>query len=250
MSVEHKLTSSIKQIIDLFQKHNFQARTLQQISAELQEKENTINQRIIRDENYFFHSEGSKPKIITINIHRPEILAHIYHNQCQSCKKTFKTALLKTYYKDGNKNSRTWGNVEPVCEECYIKLQKPQNLNQSKNTNPKKDPQQKQPAHKWEYKRVRIKTELQPTETYFVFNDNEQDEFPLTDYFWLEDKGEIDSYDLTDILNYFGQMGWEMVGFRDLSKKAPQNVFSIIENFEPYYDPRYLELECIFKRQV
>jgi len=243
------ITPSIRQIIEVFEKHQFTTLTLQQLAKELDMKENTVNQRIIRDDNYFFQTRSTKPKIVALNAYRKEIMAKIYKNQCQRCKLKKKLEDLQVIYLDGSKANKEISNLQVICKVCKSKKQPVPNSKAVKKSgisvkNPKK-------KSRWEYKRVMIRTELNATPRYYKFNEDEFDEFPPNKWFWVEDKdGDIESLTLSAILDFFGNHAWELISLTDLSKKSPTSSTLVGNEILPFYDPRFELYSCVFKRRI
>lgn len=244
-----KITPSLRDIIQVFQKYKFEPLSLQKISKELDGKENTINQRIIRDKNYFFQTRSTKPKIVILNVYRREILAHILKHQCQACRTTKPIDQLRVIYRDQNKANKHITNLQLVCLKCRIKTPPEVSPKGILKANLIKEKRNKRP--RYEYKRIQIRTQQTAQNRYYEFNEEEHDNFPINKWYWVKDEDEeIASLIMTSILDQFGQEGWVLVQLIDISQHAPTSSFSVETEVHPFYDPQFEFFQCIFKRRM
>lgn len=78
---------------------------------------------------------------------------------------------------------------------------------------------------------------------YQEFRDPEDEEWR----YLVDKKGKITSLDITDVLDHFGNDGWELVHMRPLKKERRGWDVSLIPFDGIALDD---EFECIFKRQI
>jgi 5-methylcytosine-specific restriction endonuclease McrA len=226
MTLCHKISSSLKEILDAFIKNKFRPMTLAELSELLDEDANTINQRILRDnENLFFSpNPNSKPKKIQVKQGHPDVVCYMRDNQCSVCKKKFKPEkLLVEYLNEQKKPKDSWDNLILLCESCK-KAPSKQEKKKTKGTAQVLKAKIKSPPIMWEYKSLLIRYVQQddgwifmhqpdhiPVPAHFEYRENAEidlDEEPK--WFFIEENGEIISNSIADILNHFGAQGWEL----------------------------------------
>ena len=214
-------------------------------------KVNTIIQRIKRYEGEFFNIDMEKrPHKISIKMPNKNVIFYRDKNQCAFCRKTVNPNNLILRLKDPNyKKKYSLKNCVTCCKDCenkgISKIMKKKSRREIKDS--------KRPF--WEYKEIFIKKleEYEEPEIsdsqgmivpivgrfgflrekveYYEFNELDgKGWFHLTD-----DDGKIDSYNLKDIMNYFGMNGWEL--------------FQMYKEGDPEYTS-FEEYHCFFKRRV
>ncbi|MFX0101571.1 MAG: DUF4177 domain-containing protein, partial [Candidatus Hodarchaeota archaeon] len=197
---------------------------------------------------------------------KKETFFHIKRNRCDNCGKTKLPIFLLMKYKNAKlpkEELQDWNNLYVSCLDCQ---DKPYSPGKKKTRNQKS----KVKRTRWEYKAVGIRCRLEleqikedkplRSEIYEqnVSPENlktlseygiypEDNYVPIYEFFdaedlnWVylvDDDDKIDSYNLDDILNYFGNEGWELVSIetRSSEDKLPD------EEAERY--------DCVFKRRV
>jgi len=221
---DKNIPNSIKEIIDKFIDYGFRPYTYKDLASRLDVEPNTLVQRINRNLKYF-EIVGDRPKIITLNKDLEEIYFYRDKNTCQICQNKKNPDDLLIRFKDPylvEKNEidylHDWNNVITSCQDCkeidLIKrltyLKEPENIVLDN--------------YIWEYKEIEIreiyKKKNPYAELYFpgFKNKNPQYEHYLEVnesngqgwYHIINDKNERCEH-LADILNYYGNQGWELV---------------------------------------
>lgn len=146
-----KIPKSVKEIVNVFIRFNFNPLTYKIIADTLNKDTNTIIQRIKRNEANFFEISGKRPYQIRLRQNVKEIYFYRDHNQCQICKKTLNLEKLILRFKNPiAKDKYAWNNVFTCCQEC-----------KNKNTHKKRTRKIQQikasETDLWEYKEIRIK---------------------------------------------------------------------------------------------
>ncbi len=254
---EITIPKAVKEILDVYIKFEFRALTYKAISNILNKESNTVIQRIKRNQEYF-HIQGPKPHKITIKKGIEEVYFRRDKNQCQICRKTFTPKSLTIRCKDPNRKDKyDWKNVITTCKNCKDK----EILKKSKA---KKN---KVSAHQditiWEYHEIYIKQVEDHIDNIYDHDDDEYyddeyyeenyddyedviieyfefDELDGQGYFHLtDDDGKIDSWKVADILNFFGNRGWELIKIVDYTDDS---------NYEELDNDRII-CHCFFKRK-
>jgi len=271
MTTCHKISSSLKEILDVFIKNKFRPLTLAEISDLLGEDANTINQRILRDnENLFFSpNPNSKPKIIQVRPGHPDVVCYMRDNQCNLCKKKLKPEkMFVEYINNQKKQKNTWDNLKLVCDQCSktppkVTKQKTQKVTQISNLNIDKS------MRTWEYKTLIIRnvpkfddysslSEEDPKyiPAHFIYQENseidltkdiEEQEEQVSNWYTIIENGKIKSHSISDILNFFGIQGWELASIQQLSPQRNTQE----ENMIIYPTPGMLKNSvffCLLKR--
>lgn len=244
--VKTVIPQSIQKIIDEFVWFNFRPFTYKQLSERLDIDPNTLVQRINRNPDYF-NLTGEKPKIIEVKKNINEIYFYRDENKCRICQKTFDPADLSIRYKDPNlkeKERDDWENVITTCSNC-------KDVDLVKKLNPVK--KLKPPSlgnFIWEYKEIEVREINRKINPYIeLFNPNldksaykheyeyyfEFSEDGNREWFYVSDDENKKCDKLADILNFFGNQGWEMIKMKE------------------YLDEETNETEgyhCIFKRKM
>ncbi len=258
----YRIKAPIKKIIDVFRQKNFAPQTIQQIAKELGEHENTINQRIIRDNNDCFETLKKKPRTIRLREGKEKIVFYLRDNQCHACKKKVPIEDLQIHLLNPRvQNKLAWNNLVALCSECAGKPLPKQGAGKKAKQPQRRDRPQ------WEYKTILIRAQQGVEEkdveyqgipglntkqsvnfTFYEYNEiediNEVDEEEWTHF--VDDEENITSLTIADILDDFGEDGWELAHVRDLRPQNPQNTWDALQwgnaNKEQVW-------ECILKRQ-
>jgi 5-methylcytosine-specific restriction endonuclease McrA len=249
-------------------KNNFHPMKVKTIAEKLQEEDNTINQRILRDEETYFKVTNPKPKTIEIKRGLDDAVFLRDMNRCYYCGKTWASSELKTrYLRPDVPDLDAWSNLITICREC---TQKP-----SAELTPLVPPTKerkgipfkaiKSTKSAWEYLVVRIRgvtrrqqdilleqflankkeTDEQPSQFYeFLEITNIMENVEERDWEYLENDQGRPSANLTQIFNYFGNKGWELVSMRDLA--APNTSGDELDEFDEFAN---YKVECIFKKR-
>ena len=244
----YNIPKAIKPIIDEFISGNFRPYTYKILANRLRIDSNTLVQRINRNEKYFT-IEGVRPKVIKLNKKLEDIYFYRDKNTCQICQKQKDPSELlirfkDPYLKEKNKlnNLHDWDNVITCCQDCkemnlIKKLSYKQKIEHIGSSN-----------HVWEYKEIEIREEHKIKNPYMKLYDpdykesemqyehyHEFNEFNGQGWFHIIDDNNERCEHLLDILNYFGNQGWELI----LVKQYPP-----AEPYEGWGNERYL-----FKRK-
>ncbi len=282
MSNVKKIPKSIKEIIYVFIRKNFQSLTISDIADELKIDQNAITQRIIRYENDYFQIIKKRPKTMVLKPKIKEIIFFKDNNQCQFCKKTFPQDKLNIRQINPNsRNPLNYLNYISICNNCNKgKIKLPSKKGKAKKKTKSEIPEV------WKYKKVNIikridyeknskgepnyfivdyvQKSLDPNSLYdfliyYEFDDLEGDGW---NYLYEgNNEDEIASLELVDILNYFGENGWELVTIRE--KDFPSERSYPRFNWYSKYNQSYFGItsiqpdklkpegyECIFKKRV
>ncbi len=259
-----KIPKAIRQILAVLVKNNFHPMKVKTIAEKLQEEDNTINQRILRDGETYFKVTNPKPKTIEIQRGLGDAVFLRDKNRCYYCNKTWPSSELKTrYLRPDVPDLDAWSNLITICRECYQKpladLAPPPPAQEKKGITFKVG---KPTKSAWEYTVVRIRsvtrreedlkleelfTHKKPADSRlgqfyeFVEITNDIDGLEEEDWQYLQDDTGQQSPSLTRILNYFGSMGWELVSVRDLVvHNISEDTLDELENDM---------IECFFKRR-
>lgn len=216
--IESSIPKSIRDIIDEYIWLNFRPFTYKLLSQRLNLDPNTIVQRINRNPEYF-EIEGDRPKIIKLRKNLPEIYFYRDKNTCQICQKKKEPSELLIRLKDPYlEDDHNWDNVITCCQKCKdINLIK-------KLTYKKKIERIGTGNYVWEYKEIEIREIHKKKNPYMklYFPDFKESEIEYEHYYefnklngqgWyhiIDDNNERCEY-LSDILNYFGSQGWELI---------------------------------------
>ncbi len=219
--IESSIPKSIRDIIDEYIWLNFRPFTYKLLSQRLNLDPNTIVQRINRNPEYF-EIEGDRPKIIKLRKDLPEIYFYRDKNTCQICQKKKEPSELLIRLKDPYlKDDDNWNNVITCCQKCKdINLIK-------KLTYKKKIERIGTGNYVWEYKEIEIREIHKKKNPYMklYFPDFKESEIEYEHYHefnelngqgWyhiIDDNNERCEYP-SDILNYFGNQGWELIMFK------------------------------------
>ena len=216
--LEIKIPKSIRQIIDEFIWSDFRPFTYKMLADRLRRESNTIVQRINRNPKYF-EIIGDKPKIIKLNKDLEETYFYRDKNTCQICQKQKEPSELLIRLKDPYlKDDHNWGNVITSCQGCkdiniIKKLSYKKKIGRIVTEN-----------YIWEYKEIEIREIHQKKNPYLklYYPDFQESEIEYDHYHefnefngqgWyhiIDDDNKRCEY-LSDILNYFGNQGWELV---------------------------------------
>ncbi|MHA1269739.1 MAG: hypothetical protein ACTSPY_08110 [Candidatus Helarchaeota archaeon] len=265
-----RIPKSIKEILDLFIMKNFSPLTIQDISMALKIDSNTIAQRINRNEK-FFEVIKKRPKKIIVKPGINEIIFYRDKNQCQICRKTLPQRDLMVRTLNPNLNNRDkYTNLITTCLKCQNKPIPKHSRKRKKNLNQKMDLE-----YIWEYKQIQIAKRigfrgehLSPfPQIYYnmnlgIYQENDINTYTYYEFNELDGKGwfyftndenenEITSLKLIDIINEFGNDGWELVFMREIPGKidSEKNPFLIPGGFLFSNLKWSEEFECIFKRK-
>lgn len=245
---EYYIPNSIKEIIDEFISSRFRPYTYKLLASRIQIDTNTLVQRIHRKLE-FFEIEGDKPKIIKLKKDMKEIFFYRDKNKCQICRKEKDPEELLIRVKDPflekkNKvdNLDDWENIITCCQACkdinlIRKLSTTDHIENIGSGN-----------FVWEYKEIEIREVYKKKNPYhnLYFPDLKVPEMKYDHYHefnelnsqgWhhiIDENNERCEF-FQDIMNYFGNQGWELV----------------IMNFEPpeYEEDLWGNRHCIFKRK-
>jgi len=237
---------SVTEIIELFIKYNFRPLTYNIIADLLRKNTNAIVQRIKRYPKYF-EITGKRPYNISLRKGLNFVIFYRDNFHCQICNKKYEMKHLIIRFKDPNLDDKyDWNNCITSCKNC-----KDVKITKYKSAKARKD---EKPRITWEYKEIRI-TKVSD----FKFSENrfagiedrsyfEYDELNGKGPFHLiDDDDEISSYKITDILDYFGDDGWELVNMSEIEYN-PYGFFpySTITSYPSGSGEEYF---CIFKRK-
>ncbi|MFX0102220.1 MAG: hypothetical protein ACFFCS_21825 [Candidatus Hodarchaeota archaeon] len=294
MASKRKISGPIREIIRVLLQNPFKGLTLRQIAEKLhldpQKGPNTVNQRILRDKEGYFITSGKKPKKISLNPDNDEIFYLGYNNRCQICGKTLSRGMLniRTEPRAIKGIPKEWLRRLIYCVDC-----KDISWDESKLNTTKSKPQvietiiEEDEGDIWKYKLIRIKSRhrlkkgeeekqerfgiklykiyrQEDYEVIFEFN-----ELRGEGWFFLTDKGsnKVTSRKVVDILDYFGEQGWELVFMKDLSQPRAagiiyptlqQQLLGMMDDqlisrpFGSHFSPRDVieQYECVFKKKV
>ncbi|MHA1791596.1 MAG: winged helix-turn-helix domain-containing protein [Promethearchaeota archaeon] len=282
MSFVRKIPFTTKEILDVFHEHNFKPMSLKELAEHLGLDLNTVGQRILRDDNVFFETIGKKPKIIKVREGLKEVVFYINDYKCFVCGKVFSPNELKVFYINDiseKEAQNEWNNMVPICMNCEKNPPKA-SLVHSKAESLNEKPENGRVT--WEYIIVKVRTRMGLKQSdsknpYLPFlaemSTQNEDLFMYYEYTVLdgnnlhqddnwhylskdEEKGiGKTARSLTNVLNHFGNMGWELVHVSEKNHCIPE-----LEDFHGVYlknvDSRYgnlssklKEFECIFKRE-
>ncbi len=221
---EKNIPNSIKVIIDEFISLDFRPYTYKLLADRLNVEPNTLVQRINRNSKYF-EIRGDRPKFITLRKDVEKIYFHRDKNTCQICQKKKNPNELLIRFKDPylekkNKlnNLHDWNNVITSCQDC-------KSINLIKRLSYKKKPEYNSlDNYIWEYKEIEIRVVYKKkdpyTELYFPGLKDSETQYEhyhevneLNGQGWyhiIDDNNERCEY-FSDILNYYGNQGWELV---------------------------------------
>ena len=237
----NKIPKAVKEIVEVFIRFNFKPLTYKIMAEVLEIDNNTVIQRIKRNEKKYFTITTKRPFKIALKKNIKEIYFLRDKNQCQICRKTFKPEVLNIRFKNPNlKDKYNWNNVLTSCKSCKSKNLVKKGV---KKTGAKKT----QKYVPWEYKEIRIKKiaknlllqngsfydnpEINELAGWNRSNDSNNEDEPNTIYEFDELKGKgwfhligdnkrITSTNIIKILNYFGDDGWELIS---ISSEAENN---------------------------
>lgn len=221
---ENNIPNSIKEIINEFISSGFRPYTYKKLAYRLDVEPNTLVQRINRNPEYF-EIKGDRPKIITLRKEIKEIYFYRDKNTCQICleKKDPSELLFRVkdpYLEEKNNmvNLDDWDNVITCCQVCkdidlLKKLSMKGKIEHIGSGN-----------YFWEYKEIEIREVYKEKNPYhkLYFPDLKISEMKYDHYHefnelkgqgWyhiINDNNERSEY-FSDILNYFGNQGWELV---------------------------------------
>ena len=219
----NKIPNSIKEIIDEFIRFDFRPYTYNRLADRLNVEPNTIIQRINRNSKYF-EIKGDRPKIITLRKDFEDIYFYRDKNTCQICQKKKNPDELIIRYKDPyleEKNDldylHDWTNVITSCQDC-------KEIDLIKRLSYKKKPEHVSLDYVWEYKEIEIREIHKKKNPYIELHlPGFKDKNPQYDHYhevnetngqgWyhiIDDNNERCEH-LADILNYYGNQGWELV---------------------------------------
>jgi 5-methylcytosine-specific restriction endonuclease McrA len=225
-----KIPGSIQEIIKSLIRFQNEPLTYKHISMLTNSDTNTTIQRINRHQE-FFDIKEPRPYKISLKKEIKEIYFFRDDYQCQICLKVKKPENLLIRFKDPYMEDKyDWENVITSCESCKEK-------DLIKRIGVKKEARLKlYSADTWEYKGIEIKNvekydkESKELRTaYYEFNElNGQGWFHL-----INNANEISSNNPIDILNYFGDDGWEIIKYKEF----------------PWEDYEEFHAEILFKRK-
>ena len=221
---ESIIPNSIKEIIDEFKSLSFSPYTYKKLAYRLDVEPNTLVQRINRNLEYF-DITGDRPKIITLRKDLDEIYFYRDKNTCQICQQKKSSSELLTRPKDPYLEKKTklnylhdWDNIITCCQDC-------KNISLIKRLSYKKKPDYiSSDNYIWKYKEIEVR-EIHKKDNPYIelyipgFKDSKSvyehyhEVNELNGQGWyhiLDDNNEICKY-LSDILNYYGSQGWELV---------------------------------------
>ena len=220
----NNIPNSIKVIIDEFISLDFRPYTYKKLAYRLDVEPNTLIQRINRNSKYF-EIRGERPKIITLRKDIEEIYFHRDKNTCQICQKKKDPNELLIRYKDPyleEKNNldylHDWNNVITSCQDC-------KDVDLIKRLSPKQKPKHiSVDNYIWEYKEIEIREIHKKKNPYIeLYLPSYKDKNPQYDHYhevnetngqgWyhiIDDNNER-CENLHDVLNYYGNQGWELV---------------------------------------
>lgn len=221
---ENNIPNSIKVVIDEFIRLDFRPYTYKLLADRLNVEQNTLVQRINRNSKYF-DIKGDRPKIITLRKDVKEIYFYRDKNTCQICQKKKDPEELLIRYKDPyleEKNKidylHDWNNVITSCEDC-------KEINLIKRLSYREKPNYTIPDNFiWEYKEIEVRAIHKKINPYLeLYFSDYKDKDPQYEHYhevneyngqgWyhiIDDNDEI-CKNLVDILNYYGNQGWELV---------------------------------------
>ena len=234
---EYNIPNSIKDIIDKFIDYGFRPFTYKNLAYRLDVEPNTLVQRINRHLKYF-EIKGDRPKIITLNKDLEEIYFYRDKNTCQICKKKKNPSELSTRPKDpfmeeknkSKNNLHDWNNVITNCIDC-------KSINLIKRLSYKKMPEHINLNNfQWEYKEIEVRTIYKKRNPYAeLYFPGIKDKIPQYDHYYevneldgqgwyhiIDDNNEICRH-LPDILNYYGNLYWELFSVKQLPPELPED---------------------------
>ncbi|MCP4760929.1 MAG: hypothetical protein GY870_04045 [archaeon] len=215
------LPRPIIDIIDVFIEEKFNSLTLKELSDKLNTDSSAINQRILRDKDLLFVSNG-KPKKIQLKKGFDDLIFYKYKNMCIRCreKRSSEELTVQKLYLDIDKPDH-YSNLIPWCKNCLkepIKkhsiLLNPEELGIPVNK-------------KWEYKTIRIheekvykSNEIHPLYSYYKFRELSDINEKYMEYKWYHlrennETNEIGPRCIDEILDVFGIHGWELMHFHE-----------------------------------
>ncbi|MFX1500762.1 MAG: HNH endonuclease [Promethearchaeota archaeon] len=261
-----KIPKSVKEIVEVFIQYKFRPMTYKQISQVLNKDVNAIIQRIKRNEEGYFEITNKRPYQISLKKNVKEVYFQRDRNQCQICHKTFNPEKLVLRFKNPHlKNKYTWNNGFTSCTGC-------KNKQIAKKSKAKTQKKQQQKQDIWEYKEIHIKklnlnnVIAQYIEDYLPqinfsdfgpFNANpplsqenemEEEHYEFDElngegwFYLLDDDNQISSFSITEILDHFGNEGWELVSLIEVNPGA-----TTMAQFQAYSQMEIYR--CIFKRK-
>ncbi len=226
---ESNIPKSIRKIIDEYIYSNFRPFTYKILADYLRIDPNTLVQRINRNPNYF-QIEGDRPKIIKLRKDFDIIYFYRDKNTCQICQKKKEPSELLIRFKDPYlKDEELWDNVITCCQDCKdINLIK-------KLSNKPKNVDIGSGNYVWEYKEIEIRhihkkknpymklyfPELKESEMEYVHY-CEFDELNGQGWNHIIDDNNERCENRFDILNYFGNQGWELVTINQSPPDYPE----------------------------
>lgn len=240
------IPKSIQEIINEYISSHFRPFTYKLLSSRLRFDPNTIVQRINRNPEYF-KIEGDRPKIIKLKKDLEEIYFYRDKNTCQICQKEKDPSELLIRFKDPNlKDEENWENVITTCQKC-------KDINLIKKLSTKEEGELPGPGNFiWEYKEIEIREifkQINPyMKLYFPELKESEIEYKYEHYlefnerngqgwFHIIDDNNERCENLSDILNFFGKQGWELIQMKEYTTE---------------YEAENLGLDdyhCIFKRK-
>lgn len=221
------LPESILDIVKIFNRNDFRPLTLKEIADKMGLDSNTLNQRILRDKQGIFESEG-KPKKIWIKNN----IAYIVHVndgfKCRICRKEFSMKDLTVQTRlPGILPDDDYNNLASVCKHC-LEHPSPADLSRSVSSNKIKENWNE---NWFEYKQINLRYEsyyetnnLHPNFRYFTFQEVGYGNSEIEEDNWIrlahkeDSKETIASREIVDILNYFGKTGWEVLKIEDIAR--------------------------------
>lgn len=229
----------------------------------------TINQRIIRDGGEHFISGEGKPKQIELNIDSLDITFYRYRNRCQICAKTVPPdeLLLRDVDRAQEGIPKKWANRIACCKACKNVPWEDSKLNEKAIP---KEPEDEAAENnevgqpQWEYLRVSIRqnkrqaqfpsklviisqwASVQPENDvyYYEFKNHDEKEW----HYLVDTKGKIISNTVVDVLNDYGDEGWELVQIHPINR-SQITIQAPYPGFYPISGGFFEEFDCIFKRQ-
>ena len=237
-----QIPKSIQDIIDIYIVYDFGPFTYKILADRLNIDPNTLNQRINRNPEYF-DIRGQRPKIITLKKGLEDIYFYRDKNTCRICQKQKDPTNLLIRLKDPYlKDDENWENIITCCQNC-------KDTNLIKRLSYKKNIEQIDAGNYiWEYKEIEIREIHKRKNPYMklYFPDFKETEIKYEHYHefnelngqgWhhiIDDNNER-CENLSDILNYFGSQGWELV---------------IMDHNPPEFEGGdWGNLHCVFKRK-
>lgn len=225
---DNAIPKSIRDIIDKYIWSNFRPFTYKMLSSRLNIDPNTLVQRINRNPKYF-EIEGDRPKIIKLRKDLPEIYFYRDKNTCQICQKKKESSELLIRLKDPYlEDNHNWDNVITCCQKC-------KDINLIKKLTYKK---KIEPIgignYVWEYKEIEIREIHKKKNPYMklYFPDFKESEIEYEHYHEFNELNGQGWYHIidnnnkrceyfSDILNYFGNQGWELIIIKQYPPEYP-----------------------------